>query len=74
MVEVPRLVQRLREVFSSNTVGSQQNDILEPSKNRESLDSPPPAPQSSSEKVKKLTRRTGWYVIPKSLLLDCREN
>ena len=74
MVEVPRLVQRLREVFSSNTVGSQQNDILEPSKNRESLDSPPPAPQSSPENEKKLTRRTGWYVIPQSLLLDCSEN
>lgn len=67
MVEAPRLVQRLREVFSSNAVGSQQNDILEPSRNRESLDSPPSAPQSSPEREKKLTRRTGWYVISKLL-------
>lgn len=68
MVEVPRLVQRLREVFSSNAIGSQQNEISEPPENRESLDSPPPASQSFPEKEKKLTRRTGWYVISKSFL------
>lgn len=59
-VEVPRLVQRLRENFSSAETDSQQSNILEPSENRESLDSPPPAPQSSPKKEKKLTRRTGW--------------
>ena len=57
MVEVPRLVQRLREFFSSAAVGSQQK---EPSKKRESLDSPPPGPHSVPGKEKKLTRRTGW--------------
>ena len=67
MVEVPRLVQRLREVFSSNTIRSQQNEILEPSRNRESLDSTPSAPQSRPEREKKLTRRTGWCVLFKSL-------
>lgn len=50
-LEVPKLVQRLREVFFSDTISSQQN------------------PQSSSEKEKKLTRRTGWYVISKLPLL-----
>lgn len=69
-IEVPRLVRRLREVFSSTAVDSQQNDILEPSKNRESLDSPPPAPQSSPKKEKILSRRTGWYVISKSLIIE----
>ncbi|CAD6583918.1 MAG: mitochondrial Homoaconitase [Alectoria sarmentosa] len=59
-LEVPKLVQRLRETFSSTETGSQQNSILEPSENRESLDSPPPAPQSSPKKEKKLTRRTDW--------------
>ena len=68
MVEVPRLIQRLREVFSSNAISSQHNDISEPFENRESLDSPPSAPQSFPEKEKKLTRRTGWYVISKSFL------
>ncbi|CAD6580444.1 MAG: mitochondrial Homoaconitase [Alectoria sarmentosa] len=60
VVAVPKLVQRLRETFSSTETGSQQNSILEPSENRESLDSPPPAPQSSPKKEKKLTRRTDW--------------
>ncbi|KAL9071669.1 MAG: hypothetical protein Q9161_004094 [Pseudevernia consocians] len=59
-LELPRLVHRLRETFSSNEIVSQQNNTREPSRNHESLDSPPPAPQSSPEKEKKLTRRTGW--------------
>ena len=59
-VEVPRLVQRLREAFSSgDTVGSQQS-ITEPCENRESLDSPPPGPQTAPKQEKVLTRRTGW--------------
>lgn len=60
-VEVPKLVQRLRDTFSSVKVKSDENEITEPSKNRESLDSPPPAPQKSPKQEKMLTRRTGWH-------------
>lgn len=63
-VEVPRLVQRLRETFPTtvDTVGSQQA-IAEPSQNRESLDSPPPGPQTTPKQEKVLTRRTGWKFV-----------
>ncbi|KAL8747371.1 MAG: hypothetical protein Q9184_007611 [Pyrenodesmia sp. 2 TL-2023] len=62
-VEVPKLVQRLRESFSgAEPQGSQQN-VTEPSQNRESLDSPPPAPQSVPQQEKLLTRRTGWKLV-----------
>jgi homoaconitate hydratase len=37
-----------------------QQNVTEPSENRESLDSPPPAPQVTPKHEKKLTRRTGW--------------
>lgn len=59
-VEVPRLVQRLRETFSLNETVASQQAITEPSLNRESLDSPPPAPQTTRKQEKVLTRRTGW--------------
>lgn len=59
-VEVPRLVQRLRETFSPNETVASQQAITEPSLNRESLDSPPPAPQTTRKQEKVLTRRTGW--------------
>ncbi|KAI4137268.1 MAG: hypothetical protein L6R39_007375 [Caloplaca ligustica] len=62
-VEVPQLVQRLRESFSGlQPEGSQQN-ITEPSKNWESLDSPPPAPQAVPQHEQLLTRRTGWKLV-----------
>ncbi|KAL6719684.1 mitochondrial Homoaconitase [Lecanora helva] len=63
-VEVPRLIARLREVFTSSepSPASQQN-IQEPSRNRESLDSPPPAPQTTPQSEKILTRRTGWQFM-----------
>ncbi|KAL8653301.1 MAG: hypothetical protein Q9226_003901 [Calogaya cf. arnoldii] len=62
-VEVPRLVQRLRETFSGlKTEGSQQ-DITEPSQNSQSLDSPPPASQATPPQEKLLTRRTGWKLV-----------
>lgn len=57
-VEVPRLVQRLRETFSTRKV-EQDSQVKEPSQNKESLDSPPPATQSSPIETV-LTRRTGW--------------
>ena len=60
-VEVPRLVERLREVFSSNNGLTSSQTIEEPSRNHESLDSPPPAPQISPLSEKTLTRRTGWH-------------
>ncbi|PMD42918.1 homoaconitase [Hyaloscypha variabilis F] len=61
-VEVPRLVQRLREHFSSTDI-KEKADIKEPAENKESLDSPPPAQQASSAKEKVLTRRTGWKFV-----------
>ena len=61
-VEVPRLVQRLREHFSSTNI-KEQTDVKEPAENRESLDSPPPAQQASPVEEKVLTRRTGWKFV-----------
>ncbi len=60
LLELPRLVQRLRETFSSNDVQTSQQNAKEPSENRESLDAAPSAAQASPEQEKKLTRRTGW--------------
>jgi homoaconitate hydratase len=62
LLEIPRLVQRLRESFSSTQVQASQQNVKEPSLNRESLDSPPPAPQASPDQEKNLTRRTGWIL------------
>ncbi|KAL8912511.1 MAG: hypothetical protein Q9172_007492 [Xanthocarpia lactea] len=57
-VEVPKLVQRLRETFSGvKTEGSQQG-VTEPSQNSQSLDSPPPASQAAPPQEMPLTRRT----------------
>ncbi|KAF2121296.1 hypothetical protein BDV96DRAFT_484342 [Lophiotrema nucula] len=59
-VEVPRLANRLREVFSSSSPVSSQQNMKEPSQNRESLDSPPPGAVVQPAQAKQLTRRTGW--------------
>lgn len=59
-VEVPRLIQRLRETFSTHQTQASQENIKEPSNNRESLDSPPPAPQTTLKQETMLSRRTGW--------------
>jgi homoaconitate hydratase len=59
-VEVPKLANRLREVFSSTNPSSSQQAIKEPSQNKESLDSPPPAATAQPAASKQLTRRTGW--------------
>ena len=59
-VEVPRLVQRLRDTFSGVPVPKPQQQITEPLQNHQSLDSPPPAPQNIPSQEKMLTRRTGW--------------
>lgn len=65
--DMPKLVDRLREAFGASSTAnattsqpppSSQAQINEPSLNRESLDSPPPAPAQPSTPV--LTRRTGW--------------
>ncbi|TVY68883.1 Homoaconitase [Lachnellula suecica] len=62
-VEVPRLVQRLRETFSSPLKTDQKTDVKEPQANKESLDSPPPAAQATPAEEKVLTRRTGWKFV-----------
>ena len=59
-VEVPRLANRLREVFSSTDTPSPHSSIKEPTNNSESLDSPPPANTVQPTQAKQLTRRTGW--------------
>jgi homoaconitate hydratase len=61
-VEVPRLVQRLREKFSGQKVEG-NTAVKEPSQNKDSLDSPPPAQQASPVEEKVLTRRTGWKFV-----------
>ncbi|GIZ37053.1 hypothetical protein CKM354_000051600 [Cercospora kikuchii] len=61
-VEVPKLIERLRASFghgASSTGQAGKAAITEPSKNAESLDSPPPAPTSKPAE-KELTVRTGW--------------
>ena len=59
-IETPRLIKRLREVFSGAAPSPPSDSVKEPSHNRDSLDSPPPAPQTSPKEEKMLTRRTGW--------------
>ena len=62
-VEVPKLISRLREAFPDNatstSTSTEKEAITEPSQNTQSLDSPPPAPESKP-KEKELTIRTGW--------------
>ncbi|KAI9742074.1 MAG: mitochondrial Homoaconitase [Cirrosporium novae-zelandiae] len=61
-LEVPRLIQRLREVFSEpqSTSKSKNQAITEPSQHSQSLDHPPPEPTETPQPEKILTRRTGW--------------
>ncbi|PVI03864.1 homoaconitase mitochondrial precursor, partial [Periconia macrospinosa] len=60
-VEVPKLANRLREVFASSSAPStSQQNMQEPSQNRESLDSPPSGAVAQPPQEKQLTRRTGW--------------
>ena len=59
-VEVPKLANRLREVFSSKDVKTSQQAITEPENNSQSLDSPKPAATAQPSQAKQLTRRTGW--------------
>jgi homoaconitate hydratase len=57
-LEVPKLVQRLREAFAADTPTPTSKEVNESTQNRESLDSPPPG--SIVEREKALSRRTGW--------------
>lgn len=60
-VEAPRLIERLRATFNDTAPASgKKQSITEPSRNSESLDSPPPAPESKPKEEKQLTIRTGW--------------
>jgi len=70
-VEVPRLVLRLREHFSS-TDEEGKTSVKEPLQNKDSLDSSPPAQRVSPVEEKVLTRRTGWkfvYDVKKSKVI-----
>lgn len=57
-VEVPKLIQRLRESFGAEASSNAAKEVKEPEQNQQSLDSPPPGPVEA--KQKQLTRRTGW--------------
>ncbi|KAK3701550.1 mitochondrial Homoaconitase [Vermiconidia calcicola] len=64
-VEVPKLISRLREAFPAEgaaAIGQAGKEtITEPDQNAQSLDSPPPAPESKPDPAEKaLTLRTGW--------------
>jgi len=63
-LEVPKLIQRLRETFSAPKVEAGA-EITEPTGNKEnqqSLDSPPPAGPIKPVETQ-LTRRTGWKLV-----------
>ena len=65
-LEVPRLVERLRSHFSSESTSSSSSStskpaIPEPTANEQSLDTPPPGPVEPHER--RLTRRTGWMLM-----------
>ena len=62
-LETPRLIHRLREVFSGITPPTSQQNMQESSQNQDSLDSPPPAPQTMPKQEKLSTRRTGWKLV-----------
>jgi homoaconitate hydratase len=62
-VEVPKLIERLRSAFGEQGVPAASpagtQPISEPKQNRQSLDSPPPAPEAKPAEAP-LTIRTGW--------------
>ncbi|KIV85147.1 homoaconitase, mitochondrial [Exophiala sideris] len=63
-LEVPKLIQRLRETFSEEPHKEADSHVTEPVGNKEeqqSLDSPPPAAPTPREK--QLSRRTGWTLV-----------
>ena len=61
-VEVPKLISRLRELFPAGSSSSSPSTgaVTEPAQNKQSLDSPPPAPEDKPDSQKALTIRTGW--------------
>jgi len=59
-VEVPKLIERLRAAFSPSPSTTASQSITEPAQNKQSLDSPPPAPESKPAEARALTIRTGW--------------
>ncbi|KAF2462376.1 hypothetical protein BDY21DRAFT_331231 [Lineolata rhizophorae] len=58
-LEVPQLIQRLRDSFSSTPPQRSGSSIAEPEENNQSLDSPPPTSVDPPH-IKPLTIRTGW--------------
>lgn len=62
-VEVPKLIERLRSAFGHEDAASARpsgtDAITEPDQNKQSLDSPPPAPEAKPANGS-LTVRTGW--------------
>ena len=59
-LEVPKVLERLREAFPAGLEPqSSTPEVVEPSLNHESLDTPP-SPIKENKKI--LTRRTGWIL------------
>lgn len=79
-LELPDLVRLLRKRSSGQLDEiNYKEEITEPQGNRQSLDSPPPAPIKVSAKEKMLTRRTGLHLrwdVRRSLVevLDSRND
>ncbi len=61
-LELPGLVRLLRNRFSK-AAPKAEGPVIEPDLNKESLDSPPPAPVEKPETEKVLTRRTGYHFL-----------
>ncbi|KAF2744507.1 homoaconitase mitochondrial precursor [Sporormia fimetaria CBS 119925] len=63
-VEVPKLARRLREVFSSSSPASSQQQVQEPSQTQSArqdpLDALPTGVTAQPAQARQLTRRTGW--------------
>lgn len=62
-LEIPRLVERLREEFGAEVQAEVGGAAQEPEGNRQSLDSMPPGPGKPPAGEKNLTRRTGWKLV-----------
>ena len=60
-LEVPKLIDRLREEFADEVSTGPALVTNEPIANEQSLDSQPPGPAIKPKGEKQLTRRTGWH-------------
>ena len=62
-LEIPRLVERLRDAFGVDSQASNATKPQEPEANEQSLDSIPTGPAQTPKGEKMLSRRTGWQLV-----------